>query len=167
MSVVAQNQLNLATAFLSLVRLLLEYASPVWDPYRAKHIDALEMVQRRGARFVMSDFRYTSSVTTMLSDLEWPSLADRRKISRLVVFYKAVNNLVAIPLDSFTRQSRQTRSNPDNVISYINLHANCDIFKYSFFAKTISDWNALSASTRGTPTIDSFRSATAAELHSP
>jgi hypothetical protein len=155
-----------ATAFLSLVRPLLEYASPVWDPYRTKHIDALEMVQRRGARFVMSDYRYTSSVTTMLSDLKWPSLADRRKISRLVVFYKAVNNLVAIPLDSLTRRSRPTRSNPDHAISYINLHANCDILKYSFFPKTIVDWNSLSTSTRGTPTINAFRSATAAELHS-
>jgi len=34
-------------AFRSLVRPILEYSSPVWDPYLAKDILALEKVQRR------------------------------------------------------------------------------------------------------------------------
>jgi len=39
------------TAYLSLVRPLLEYAAAAWDPYRLRDINCLEMVQRRAARF--------------------------------------------------------------------------------------------------------------------
>ena len=36
----------------TLCRPLLEYACEVWDPFLAKHIDQIEMVQRRAVRFI-------------------------------------------------------------------------------------------------------------------
>ena len=42
-------------AYTSLVRPVLEYASSVWDHYLNKYILAIEMVQRRAARWVKSD----------------------------------------------------------------------------------------------------------------
>ena len=39
-------------AYKALVRPLVEYASPVWDPYHQTEIDWIEMVQRRAARYV-------------------------------------------------------------------------------------------------------------------
>jgi hypothetical protein len=53
-------------------------------------IDAIERVQRRAARFVTNKYRNTSSVGNMLQHLEWRSLQDRRKDSRLNMFYKIV-----------------------------------------------------------------------------
>jgi hypothetical protein len=47
------------------------------------HIDAIERVQRRAARFVTNKYRNTFSVGNMLQHLEWRSLQDRRKDSRL------------------------------------------------------------------------------------
>ena len=44
-------------AYQTLVRPILEYASPAWDPFTQKDINQLEAVQRRAARFVMSDYR--------------------------------------------------------------------------------------------------------------
>ena len=66
-------------AYTSIVsqRPLLEYGSAVWDPYLQKEIQSIEMVQRRAARWVKSDYRYNSSVTSMLADLQWPSLQHR------------------------------------------------------------------------------------------
>ena len=34
--------------YTSMVRPLLEYANPAWSPYKIKHVDMLENVQRRG-----------------------------------------------------------------------------------------------------------------------
>ncbi|CAH1266560.1 Hypp3419 [Branchiostoma lanceolatum] len=63
------------TAYFSLVRSSMEYAAVVWDPFRQKDIDALEMVNRRAARFVTSNYRRQDvSVTALLRDLKWPSL---------------------------------------------------------------------------------------------
>ena len=44
----------------------MEYATVIWDPSTDTNIRKLEMVQRRAARMVFSDYRRTSSVTHML-----------------------------------------------------------------------------------------------------
>ena len=40
------------TAYLGLVRSVLEYGATIWNPHLAKDINSLEMVQRKAARFV-------------------------------------------------------------------------------------------------------------------
>jgi hypothetical protein len=72
-----------------------------------RHIDAIERVQRRAARFVTNKYRNTSSVGNMLQYLEWRSLQDCRKDTRLNMFYKIVNNKVEIQkTDSFHKKGR-------------------------------------------------------------
>ena len=58
----------------------------------------IEKVQRHAARFVFNDFSYNSSVTDMLSKLQWDSLELRRKKSRLHMFYKSISGSVAFPI---------------------------------------------------------------------
>ena len=82
----------------AIVRPQLEYAAPVWDPYIQEDIQRIEMVQRRAARWVLSDYSPYSSVSDMLGRLGWRTLEQRRADSRLVLFYKIVHGLVAIPL---------------------------------------------------------------------
>ena len=81
-----------ASSYLALVRPIMEYAASVWDPYHHNDILALEKVQRRAARWVMNDYSRYSSVSSMLNDLNWPSLHFRRRINRLQTFYKAIYN---------------------------------------------------------------------------
>ena len=71
------------TLYKALVRPKMEYASVVWDPYHQCDIDKLENIQRAAARFCKNDYRHTSSVTAMIKDLEWDSLASHRKRARL------------------------------------------------------------------------------------
>ena len=67
-----------------LVCFLMEYASPVWDPYLGKHKKQVEVVQRAAAHYVMSDYSSYSSVTSMLNELEWLSPEERHTMAHLV-----------------------------------------------------------------------------------
>ena len=58
----------------AMVRPVLEYASPVWDPHTAINIKLLESVQRSAARLCYKDYSSFSSVTTMLENLNFPTL---------------------------------------------------------------------------------------------
>ena len=90
-----------STAFKTLVRPQLEYASILWSPYTDQDINKLESVQRRAARWVTRDYRFTSSVSAMLRDLNWRTLDQRRIDSRLVLRYKVTYVLVAIPASDY------------------------------------------------------------------
>lgn len=74
------------SAYKSLIRPVLEYASIVWDPYLIKDIGKVERIQRLSARFISSDFRRLSSVSDMIRNCGLESLESRRKIARLVFF---------------------------------------------------------------------------------
>ena len=94
----------------TLVRPQLEYASTVWYPHTTTDINKVEAVQRRAARWAIRDYRYTSSVTAMLKDLNWRPLDQRPIDSRLVMIYKVTYDLVAIPApDYFVRNTRASR----------------------------------------------------------
>jgi len=81
-------------------------------------------------------------------------LFERRKHSRLTVFYKAFNNLSAISLDHLSVSSRHTRDSNEN--KFMSLPVRTDAFKYSFFPWTITDWNSLPLAVRRSQSIQSF-----------
>ena len=60
-----------AATYTSVVRPVLEYASPVWDPYHQADIKALEQVQRRAARYLYNDYssRTPGCATDMINEL--------------------------------------------------------------------------------------------------
>ena len=143
-------------AYNSLVRPLLEYASPVWDPHTKQNIDQIEKVQRRAARYVSNCYHRTSSVTTLLQTLGWRTLATRRQEARLILFYKIVHGFVNIsPPDyllPFTRPSRLHHMHAFQIP-----HSSSDYHLYSFFPWTIRTWNSLPAEIVSQPSLDFFK----------
>ena len=129
----------------------------VWDPYTLKHINQLEMIQRRSARFVNADYRYSSSPSMMLEKLKWQSLEVRRKMARLSMFFKASQGNFAISLNKLQIPVRQSRSSEPH--TYIQIGAHSDAYKFSFFPRTVVDWNMLPYSVVEKQSVDSFRSA--------
>ena len=89
-------------AYASLVRSILEYSSNAWYPICQKDIDRLEMVQRRAARLVFDDYKPLCSATSMVSQLRWKPLAERRQEHRLSLLYEIINCQVAIPANAPT-----------------------------------------------------------------
>ena len=87
---------TLKTLYCSLVRLRIEYASQVWNPYTKSNISRIESIQRRATKFILkSDDEYL----VRLRELRLLSLEDRRFIADVVFFYKVVNNHVRLTLD--------------------------------------------------------------------
>jgi hypothetical protein len=60
----------------------------------------LESIQRRTARFSYNDYGRTTSVTEMMKKLDWKPLSERRREQRLILMYKIVNDLIAIPAET-------------------------------------------------------------------
>jgi hypothetical protein len=71
-------------------------AAMVCDPTTKTLIQTLENEQRRATHFVINDYtsRIQGCVTSMLTSLEWQTLEQRRRISRLVMMYKIQHQLV-------------------------------------------------------------------------
>ena len=84
-----------SVAYKTLVSPQLEYASTVWSPHTATDIQRVKAIQRRAARWVYRDYSYTSSVTVMLTDLNWHPLDQRCTDSHLIMPYKVTYDLVA------------------------------------------------------------------------
>ena len=63
---------------LSLVRPILGYARTIWSPHCKNDIHLIEAVQRRTAKFVVHCHSRYQSVTSILQELDWPTLQERR-----------------------------------------------------------------------------------------
>ena len=147
-----------ATAYKALVRPKLEYCCTVWSPYQQTLIQQIEAVQRRAARWVKRNYRQTASVSDMLQELGWRTLEQRRIDNRLSLCYKIVNNLVAIPSEEyFTHTHRNSRSTHQMALRPIS--TSTDYYKFSYFPRTITHWNALPPAIPSLPTIEQFNSA--------
>ena len=120
------------TAYNTLVRPQVEYASPVWSPYTQSNINKAETIQRRAARWIKNDYFSYSSVTQMLNTLCWSSLEPKRADARLILFDKIVYGLVEIPLPSYIYHPIRTTKTmyPTH---FIQIPTTTSYYKYTFF----------------------------------
>ena len=103
------------------------------------HVDKVEMVQRRAARWIKFDSGSASIVTDMLHSLNLRRLDLRRIYSRLSLFYKIHHNLVVIPIDCYLNQ---LTASPVMVILAVHLcddrdMCSMDTFSCSFKFKNL------------------------------
>ena len=132
-------------AYKALVRPHLEYASTVWSPWQQGLSAMLEKVQRRAARFVLNDYSHHSSVTNMLSRLQWDSLELRQTKSRLHMFYKSIHGLAAFPICDYVLPSAILKTRGSHPFKIQLMLANKNSPKQSFLPSTILMWTSLRA----------------------
>ena len=150
-------------AYTTLVRPKLEYSSTVWDPHTKDDINILERVNRRAARLVFNKSwkQQDVSPTALLKQLGWQQLEDRRKHQRLVMLYKIANQYVAIPPSKLVSPGRTTRGHSRK---FQTIRTTCDKVKYSYFPRTIPDWNRLPDEVVTAGSVASFKRSLAAHL---
>ena len=132
-------------AYTAIGRPKLEYASSAWDPYLQKDIDSLERVQRKAARFCCNNYQPTASVTAMIQDLGWKTLESRRTMTRLTLLYKMSRGEIDIDTDSFLRPHAESRTRASHSYRYRQDKATKNLYSYSFFPRTLRQWNNLPA----------------------
>ena len=132
----------------------LTYASTVWSPYVRTNIARLEMVQRKAARFVFNKFSPYSSVTSMLSKLNWQSLEVRRTNAIITMFYKIINNIICI---DFSQNLQPVLSSPRGYLKrFISLPARVNSYYHSFLPHSIRLWNSLPTNLTNAPDLNTF-----------
>jgi len=144
-----------SAAYFTLVRPKLEYCSSVWSPHTKNLVNRLEMVQRRAARFVTNRYHNRSSITDMLDHLNWESLESRRTKSQLMMLFKIVHGLVAIPQDLYLTPSPRSHSLGGR--KFIQKQGSTTNYLNSFFPRTIAAWNRLPATVAEAPSLVSFK----------
>lgn len=125
------------------VRPILEYACPAWDPYYVNLISKLERVQNRAARFVANNYEFCSSITDLKKQLEWKSLVSRRKYLRMKLFRGIYLGQTGIVKDHYLHNPDYLSSRVDHPLKIKNIRCRTEMFKNSYFPKSISDWNSL------------------------
>ena len=144
------------TAYKTYVRPIMEYATTIWDPHTQHAINMLEAVQRRAARFVMRRYHNTSSVSDMITELQWPPLEDRRRIARMSMMYKIHHNLACvrnIKGQLLPLPSRQRRGHDQQ---FVLPQCRTQYHQNSFLPRTIKQWNQLPLEVIEANTIDTF-----------
>ena len=171
------------TAYVSLVRSIMEYSSIIWDPHLQKDKDKLESIQRRGARFISQDYRsrQPGCMTAMLKTLNLPLLEERRKQIRLAFLYKIVKGeFPAMRPETYLKPIRNKRKikpkldadfQTTNIVERMARN-NSRCFEViqpkkgtsqtipyttSFFPRTSKDWNALDEATVQAESIEDFK----------
>ena len=132
-----------AASYKTFVRPIAEYAAPVWDPHlrSTTAADKLEAMQHRAARFVLNDWRRTSSITAMLKQLQWETLQARRSQIKLAMLQKILLNQIAIPTDRLPpRYTHQHLTRNATAGNRQHIHAPTH-YKATFFPSVTALWN--------------------------
>jgi hypothetical protein len=114
------------------------------------------MVQRRAARYVTNRYHNTSSVSSMIEQIEWTTLQERRKHSRLLMMYKLKNNILRVDASSiFIPNERPSRNNNEQELRIPSCKTT--VRTDSFYLRTIKEWNTLPNCTVSALSPESFK----------
>ena len=156
------NRKSLIKIYFSFIRPVLEYANLVWDNCTLRESNLLEDVQVSAAR-IITGLRINSSRTALYQELGWDTLACRRKIHKLTLFYKMVHGIAPkylqdLLLPCTPSQHSYTLRNDDN-FKFILPQVKTTSYMNSFLPSTIRLWNDLPLYVRNNPSLSSFRNA--------
>ena len=106
------------------------------------------------ARYTLNRYHDRSSVTGMLSHLQWEPLQLCRLHSKLCMVYKSIHGIACIPIYEYLEpKPRMTKH--DFQFQVPNTRVDC--YKYSFFPSIVHPWNNLSREIVAANTYSQFK----------
>lgn len=126
----------------TIIRPMLEYAVIIWDPFTKSNIAKLDRVRKKAARFIYNSYNRTS-ITALLNQSGLLPVSHRNRICRLKFLFQLIKGQYNIDTSNIISFSSgyNTRQRHDFTVTPLNARNNT--FKYSFFPRTITDWNNL------------------------
>ena len=97
-------------------------------------------------------------MTEMLHEPNWETLAIRRKTARLSLMYKLSHHLIDFSVEAYFKPNSERRTPGSHAFKFVVPRAKKDIFKFSFFPRTINEWNSLPEEIVISPSLDSLKS---------
>lgn len=142
-------------AYKTVILPVLDYAAIIWDPYTQANIKKLERVQRKAVRFIYNNYSRTS-VTELLKQANLPALTERNRVSRLKFLFQLINKHYNIDISDIITFSSgyATRQRHHLTLTPFRVKNNC--FKYSFFPRSVTEWNNLTNTQVAQPSLSSF-----------
>ena len=140
------------------IRPILEYAAPIIDNCTQRSSGILESVQYRAA-LAVSGCMNTSSRIKVLKCLGWPSLADRRKYYKLLIYFKMVKGFcpphlsALLPIQNTERHNYLLRNDTERQIPA----ARTNVFARSFVPSASKLWNSLPNNIRSARSVNVFK----------
>lgn len=131
------------TLYLTNIRPMLEYACAAWDPFTKVLEDKLERVQKRAARFVTGIYDYKIRGSQIRENLGWKLLSTRRKMIRLKLLHNINSGNTGIDKNIYLKPPHYQSKRRDNSKKIRAYQSRINVFKFSFFPRTIAEWNLL------------------------
>ena len=134
-----------------------------WDPFTNITISKLERVQNKAVRFIFNRYDRVS-VSGLVAKANLKHTSERNKIARLRFMFKIVKGHLNGSISNYVNFSTGYDTRRRHSLSITPYQSANNVFKYSFFPRTIVEWNALDAPTVETNSIEMFDSLLASRL---
>ena len=146
--------------FITYVRPLVEYCTPVWSPHFIKDVNKVERIQRHFTRVIFNKCNIPfSSYNDRLLKVDLKSLENRRIYFDLILLYKIINELSDLKFEDFFRYRNHNyilRSHHLQVEP--KLYYKSTQWLHSFFVRTPKVWNNLPADIVTARSLATFKS---------
>ena len=100
--------------------------------------------------------RWNDSYSSLISQLNWPTLEQRRNCQKLVLCYKIVKNLSCIPSSNFVSHPHPSLRHSHNLCLLYPLTSS-NSHKFSFFVSVVLLWNSLPSPVVNAYSLNSFK----------
>ena len=114
------------------------------DPHSQILINQIEMIQRRSACFCLNDYksREAGCMSEVLKQLHLQHLITRRINRRLTIFHKAISKHLSLHVNNLLQPVQRLPRHLNNK-AFNTIHASKNCYTFSYFPRTIRDWNYL------------------------